>query len=86
MAEWEPTRARGRVVGSHAKLEGMDIEILQRENGDWSYWANIWPMQLGVYQGAECRDLALHLVEERLQHLLAQVRAMKEGTDADAES
>ena len=81
MPEWKETRVGGKVIGSHAKLEGMDIEILQRENGDWAYWANILPMQLGVYQGAECRDLALHLVEERLKHLLAQVRAMKEGTD-----
>ena len=82
MPEWKETRVREKVVGSHAKLEGMDIEILQRENGDWSYWANILPMQLGVYQGAESRDLALHLVEEQLEHLLAQVRAMKEGKDA----
>lgn len=78
MPEWERS-----ISGHKLRMRDLEIDLIKYLADQWS--AYIKPQQSHYnFSGTDeaAKRFALEVAERYLEHLLAQVRAMKEGTDA----
>ena len=88
MPEWRALTQDGKLLRHVARLGDVNLDVFVGDRSDWYFWFQVNHYCSKDFDGTEeeAKAAALGFAEAQLEAMLAQVRAMKEGTDASTDA